>query len=85
MAEEPRVGVFVCHCGINIGGVVKVPEVAEYAKTIPNVAYAEHNLYTCSSEGIGKIKDAIKKYNLNRDVVASCTPRTHEPLFRSAC
>ncbi|MDQ1280132.1 MAG: heterodisulfide reductase subunit [Thermoproteota archaeon] len=83
--EIPRVGVFVCHCGINIGGVVKVSEVVEFAKTIPDVAYAEANLYTCSSEGISKIKEAIKKYNLNRVVVASCTPRTHEPLFRNAC
>jgi heterodisulfide reductase subunit A len=85
MKEEPRVGVFVCHCGVNIGGVVKVPEVVEYAKTLPNVAYAEDNLYTCSEAGIDSIKDAIKKHNLNRVIVASCTPRTHEPLFRGAC
>jgi heterodisulfide reductase subunit A len=85
MKGEPRVGVFVCHCGVNIGGVVKVPEVVEYAKTLPNVAYAEDNIYTCSEAGIDSIKDAIKKYNLNRVMVASCTPRTHEPLFRSAC
>ncbi len=83
--EEPRIGVFVCHCGVNIGSVVNVPEVVEYAKTLKNVSYAEGNLYTCSSEGLNKIKDAIKKYSLNRAVVASCTPRTHEPLFRSAC
>jgi heterodisulfide reductase subunit A len=83
--EEPRIGVFVCHCGINIGAVVNVPEVVEYAKTLPAVAYAEGNLYTCSSEGLSKIKEAIKKHGLNRVVVASCTPRTHEPLFRSAC
>jgi heterodisulfide reductase subunit A len=75
----------VCHCGVNIGGVVNVPAVVEYAKTLPNVAYAEGNLYTCSSEGLYKIKEAIKKYDLNRLVVASCTPRTHEPLFRAAC
>lgn len=85
MSEEPRVGVFICHCGINIGGVVKVPEVTEYAKTLPNVTYAEHNLYTCSESGLTAIKEAIKKYGLNRVVVASCTPRTHEPLFRNAC
>lgn len=83
--EEIRVGVFVCNCGVNIGAVVNVPEVVEYAKTLKNVAYAEGNLYTCSSEGLSKIKEAIKKHNLNRAVVASCTPRTHEPLFRSAC
>ncbi len=81
----PRVGVFVCHCGINIGGVVKVPMVVKYAQTLPNVAYAEGNIYTCSAEGIDSIKAAIKKHNLNRVVVASCTPRTHEPLFRGAC
>ncbi len=84
-SENPRIGVFVCHCGVNIGGVVNVPEVVEYAKILPSVAYAEGNLYTCSSEGLSKIKDAIKKHQLNRVVVASCTPRTHEPLFRSAC
>lgn len=85
MSEEPRIGVFICHCGINIGGVVNVPEVTEYAKTLPHVAYAEHNLYTCSEAGLVAIKKAIKEYNLNRVVVASCTPRTHEPLFRAAC
>jgi len=83
--EIPRIGVFVCHCGINIGGVVNILEVVKYAETLPNVVYAEGNLYTCSSEGISKLKEAIGKYNLNRIVVASCTPRTHEPLFRSAC
>ena len=83
--EEARIGVFICHCGINIGGVVNVPEVVEYAKTLPDVVYAEDNLYTCSSEGISSIKEGIGKYNLNRVIVASCTPRTHEPLFRAAC
>ncbi len=83
--EKPRIGVFVCHCGVNIGSVVNVPEVVEYAKTLANVAYAEGNLYMCSSEGLSKIKEAIKKHNLTRVVVASCTPRTHEPLFRGAC
>jgi heterodisulfide reductase subunit A len=83
--EKPRVGVFICHCGINIGGVVDVPKVVEYAKTLPDVAYAESNLYTCSSEGTSKITDKIKEHNLNRVVVASCTPRTHEPLFRETC
>jgi len=80
--EEPRIGVFVCHCGINIGGVVNVPEVVEYAKTLPNVAYAEDNLYTCSEDTQKGIIEKIKEHNLNRVVVASCTPRTHEPLFR---
>ena len=83
--EKPRIGVFICHCGINIGGVVDVPKVVDYAKTLPGVAYAESNLYTCSSEGTGKITEKIKEHNLNRVVVASCTPRTHEPLFRATC
>jgi len=80
--EEPRIGVFVCHCGINIGGIVNVPEVMEYAKTLPNVVYAEHNLYTCSQDTQKRIREKIKEFNLNRVIVASCTPRTHEPLFR---
>jgi heterodisulfide reductase subunit A len=83
--DEIRVGVFICHCGSNIGGVVDVPVVTEYAKTLPNVVYAERNLYTCSSDGIDSIKRAIEEHNLNRIVVAACTPRTHEPLFRKAC
>jgi len=83
--EAPRIGVFICHCGVNIGGVVNVPTVVEYAKTLPNVAYSEDNIYTCSEAGLASIKEAIKKHNLNRVIVASCTPRTHEPLFRSAC
>jgi heterodisulfide reductase subunit A len=80
--EEPRIGVFICHCGINIGGVVNVPEVVEYAKTLPNVVYAEANVYTCSQDTQKLIKEKIQQYGLNRVVVASCTPRTHEPLFR---
>ncbi len=80
--EAPRIGVFVCHCGINIGGVVNVPEVVEYAKKLPDVVYAEANLYTCSQDTQGIIRDKINAHNLNRVIVASCTPRTHEPLFR---
>ncbi|MEM2104760.1 MAG: CoB--CoM heterodisulfide reductase iron-sulfur subunit A family protein [Candidatus Bathyarchaeia archaeon] len=80
--EEPRIGVFICHCGINIGGIVRVPEVVEYAKKLPNVVYAEDNLYTCSDDTQKRIREKIVEYNLNRVVVASCTPRTHEPLFR---
>ena len=82
LSEEPRIGVFVCHCGINIGGIVDVPDVVEYARTLPDIAYAEDNLYTCSQDTQKTIRDKIKEYNLNRVVVASCTPRTHEPLFR---
>ncbi len=80
--EEPRIGVFICHCGINIGGIVNVPEVVEYAKKLPNVVYAEDNLYTCSDDTQKRIREKIEEYKLNRVVVASCTPRTHEPLFR---
>ncbi|MFO7773592.1 MAG: CoB--CoM heterodisulfide reductase iron-sulfur subunit A family protein [Dehalococcoidia bacterium] len=83
--EEPRVGVFICHCGINIGAYVKVPDLVEYVKELPNVVHAERNLFTCSEEGISAIKKAIKEHDLNRVVVASCTPRTHEQLFRAAC
>ena len=83
--SQPRIGVFVCHCGINIGAYVRVPDVVEYAKQLPDVVYAERNLFTCSEEGISAIKNGIKEHNLNRVVVASCTPRTHEPLFRAAC
>jgi len=85
MEEEPRIGVFVCHCGINIGGIVKVPEVVELAKTLPKVVYAEENLYTCSQDTQVKIREKIKELDLNRVVVAACTPRTHEPLFRATC
>jgi heterodisulfide reductase subunit A len=80
--KEPRIGVFVCHCGINIGSVVNVPEVVEYAKTLPDVAYAEANLYTCSQDAQKLIAEKIQQHKLNRVIVASCTPRTHEPLFR---
>jgi len=80
---EPRIGVFVCHCGTNIAGVVNVAGVVEYAKTLPNVVYAENNLYTCSNDTQEKIKKLIKEHDLNRVVVASCSPRTHEPLFRN--
>ncbi|MGD0203644.1 MAG: CoB--CoM heterodisulfide reductase iron-sulfur subunit A family protein [Candidatus Bathyarchaeia archaeon] len=82
LGEPPRIGVFICHCGINIGGVVNVPEVVEYAKTLPNVVYAEANVYTCSQDTQKLIKEKIVQNKLNRVVVASCTPRTHEPLFK---
>ena len=80
--EEPRIGVFVCHCGANIGRVVDVPSAVEYALTLPNVAHAEENLFICSSEAARRITETIKEKGLNRVVVAACTPRTHEPLFR---
>lgn len=83
VAAEPRIGVFICSCGINIAGTVDVGEVTQYASELPNVAHAENLLYSCSSDAQVVIKDAIKEYDLNRVVVASCTPRTHEPLFRA--
>jgi heterodisulfide reductase subunit A-like polyferredoxin len=80
--EEERVGVFVCRCGINIAGTVDVPAVAEFTKSLPGVAYAEENLYTCSQDTQAKIRAKVLEHNLNRVVVASCTPRTHESLFQ---
>jgi heterodisulfide reductase subunit A-like polyferredoxin len=79
--EEPRIGVFVCNCGINIGGVIDVPSVTEYAKTLPNVVFADENLFTCSADTQGKILEAINEHKLNRVMVASCSPRTHAPMF----
>jgi heterodisulfide reductase subunit A len=83
--EELRIGVYVCKCGSNIAGLLDVEALAEYASTLPNVVYAPWNLYTCSEAGLSEIKKGIKEQNLNRVVVASCSPRTHEPLFRSIC
>ncbi len=80
--QGPRIGVFVCHCGINIGGVVNVPEVTGYASKLPNVVVAEESLFTCSQDTQVKIKERIHEYQLNRVVVASCSTRTHEPLFQ---
>ncbi|MDP3284158.1 MAG: FAD-dependent oxidoreductase, partial [Desulfobacterales bacterium] len=80
--ERPRIGVFVCRCGINIAGVVDVPKVAEYAKTLPYVEFATDNLYSCSQDTQENMAQIIKKERLNRIVVAACTPKTHEPLFQ---
>ena len=82
MSEEPRVGVFVCHCGLNIAGVVDVKELTEYARTLPNVVVAMDNRYTCADPGQEEIRKAIKEHGLNRVVVAACSPRMHEPTFR---
>ena len=84
-SEELRIGMFVCHCGINIGGVLDVPELVRYAKTLPDVVFATDNLYTCSDDAQVLIQDMIKEQRLNRVIVASCTPRTHEPIFRETC
>jgi heterodisulfide reductase subunit A-like polyferredoxin len=80
--EDPRIGVFVCRCGNNIGGVVNVPGIKEYAASLGNVVFADENLYTCSQDTQEKIKKAVEEHKLNRVIVASCSPRTHEPLFR---
>ena len=80
--QEPRIGVFVCNCGINIGGIIDVPSVVEYARSLPGVGYVEDNLFTCSQDTQEKMKEVIKREKLNRIVVAACTPRTHEPLFQ---
>jgi len=81
--EKPRIGVIICHCGINIAGVVAVADVAKYARTLPNVVWAETSLYACSQEAQKHIFALIAKHKLNRLVVASCSPRTHEPLFQA--
>jgi heterodisulfide reductase subunit A len=83
--EKPRIGIFVCHCGLNIAGVIKVPEVVEHARKLGNVVFSINTIYACSQENQGDIKKAIKEHNLNRVVVASCTPRNLEPLFRNTC
>jgi heterodisulfide reductase subunit A len=83
--EEVRIGVYVCHCGLNIAGSVNCEEVAKFATTLPNVVLAKDNRYTCSDQGQETIKNDIKEHKLNRVVVASCSPRLHEPTFRKAC
>lgn len=80
--QKPRIGVFACECGINIGGYMDIPEVVEYSKTLPDVVFAMHNKYSCSSLTQDIIKEKIEQLDLNRVVVAACTPRTHEPLFQ---
>lgn len=83
--SEPRIGVFVCHCGFNIARVVDVGEVVEYARALPYVTHAEDLLFSCSKDSTERIKEVIVEEKLNRVVVAACTPRTHEPLFSSVC
>lgn len=85
LADEPRIGVFVCSCGLNISGIVDVESATEYAKTLQGVVYAENIMYTCSDDTQVNIKNIIKEKDLNRVVIASCTPRTHESLFRETC
>jgi len=85
MEEAPRIGVYVCHCGLNIAGTVDCEAVAKFAATLPNVVVSKDNRYTCSDQGQELIKNDIKEHNLNRVVVASCSPRLHEPTFRKTC
>lgn len=85
METEFRTGVFICHCGINIAGVLDIEDLCEYARTLPNVVTVQANLFTCAETGTTEIKNAIKEHDLNRVVVAACTPRTHEPIFRASC
>jgi len=80
--ERPRIGVFICHCGINIGGVVDVPGVRDYAASLPYVEYVDDNLYSCSQDTQKTLTEVIREKGLNRIVVAACTPKTHEPLFQ---
>jgi heterodisulfide reductase subunit A len=83
--EQVRIGVYVCHCGLNIAGSVDCAEVVKFAETLPNVVLAQDNRYTCSDQGQAGIKKDIQEQKLNRVVVASCSPRLHEPTFRKAC
>ena len=80
--EEPRIGVFVCHCGANISRIVSVPETVEYCKTLPNVVYAQEQLFSCATNSAKEITDMTREKGLNRVIVAACSPRTLEPLFR---
>jgi heterodisulfide reductase subunit A len=82
MSEDIRIGVFICDCGSNIAGVVRVPEVVEYARGLPHVAFADEGKWSCSVDALSSMQKSIKDQNLNRVVIASCTPRTHEPLFK---
>ncbi len=85
MKEEPRVGVYVCHCGINIAGVIDIEEVVKYAKKLKDVVVAKEDKYICSDPGQETIKKDILEHKLNRVVIAACSPRMHEPTFRTAC
>ena len=82
MEEDVRVGVFVCDCGSNIAGVVDVPAVVKYAKGLNRVAFADEGKWSCSVDALSSMQNSIKEHHLNRVVIASCTPRTHEPLFK---
>ncbi len=81
--EEPRVGVFICHCGMNIGGIADIPALVEQARTIPQVEYVQDNLFTCSQDSQNQMVQMIKEHGLNRVVVAACSPTTHASMFQS--
>jgi heterodisulfide reductase subunit A2 len=83
--EQTRIGVYICDCGVNIAATVNVPEVVTFARRLPNVVVARENKYMCSEPGQKMIQEDIRQLNLNRVVVASCTPRMHEPTFQNAC
>ena len=83
--EKLRIGVFICHCGLNIAGVLDIKELVEYAKTLPDVVYVKDNRYTCADPGQDEIRKGIYEHKLNRVVVAACSPRMHEPTFRKTC
>jgi len=79
---ELRIGVFICHCGLNIAGVIDIKKLVEFAKTLPDVVYVKENRYTCADPGQDEIRKGIKEHKLNRVIVAACSPRMHEPTFR---
>jgi heterodisulfide reductase subunit A len=81
--DEIKIGVYVCHCGINIAGVINTTTLTEYAKTLPNVALAREYKFMCSSIGQDMIKEDIEAELINRVIVAACSPRMHEPTFRT--
>src|SRR5512136_2277263 len=80
--ETPRIGIFICHCGLNIAGVLDIPQLVEYAGALPNVVYVKENRYTCADPGQNEIKKGIVEHKLDRVIVAACSPRMHEPTFR---
>jgi len=85
ISGPPRIGVFICHCGINIGGVLNIEELVQYVEKLSNVTFVEDNLFLCSDSGQSRIQEVIKEGKINRVVAASCTPRTHEPIFQESC
>ena len=80
--EEARVGVFVCHCGSNIAGVIDVEQVVEFSKTLPGVVFASHQMFSCAGNTQQEIEDAIREERITRVVIAACSPKTHEKIFR---